>query len=93
MSHTDQICQDLLLCWVFSSPCRVWIKGIRVQMTPYYNKLEKLHSLTWERMPTVTAASWVSVIVPSPSNLTAFLDDDKIPTLVPTYHVYGGANA
>lgn len=44
-------------------------------------------------MPTVTATSWVSVIVPSPSNLVAFLDDDKIPTVVPAYHVDGGTNA
>ena len=40
MSYPDQIRQDLLLCWVFSSPRRVWIKGIRIQMTPYYSKLE-----------------------------------------------------
>lgn len=62
-------------------------------MTPYYSELEKIQSLIWNHMLTVTATSWVSVIVPSPPNLASFLDDDKIPTLVPAYHVDGGTNA
>lgn len=62
-------------------------------MTPYCSKLEKLQSLVREHMLTVAATPGVSVIVPSTSNLTSFLDDDKISTLVPAYHVDSGTNA
>lgn len=62
-------------------------------MTPYCSKLEKLQSLVREHMHTIATTPWVSVIIPSTSNLTSFLDDDKIPTLVPPYHVDSGTNA
>lgn len=47
----------------------------------------------WEHMVTVTAASRVSVVVPSPPNLAALLHDYKISAFVPPYHVDGGTNA
>jgi len=69
----------LLLAGVFPRPVRVRLERQGVKMAPYYHWSTSIIFRDNKNGLTITTATRILVVIPSPTNLVTFFDDQEVP--------------